>query len=409
MVLNYFWFAFFALAFVIALFKLLVLGDTTVFPELMNGTFDSAKRAFEIALGLTGALTMWLGFMRIAERGGLIAALARGVNPFFRRIFPEIPENHPALGFILLNFSANMLGLDSAASPLGLNAMRSLQELNPQKERATNSMIMFLVINTAGLTIIPVSIMAFRAQAGAHNPADIFIPSLLGTAISALSGLLLITVWQRLNLFSPVILLGLLGFGGGLALVIYYFTRLPEAQIATVSAVSSSLILFGIIMLFLTTAMWRKVNIYEAFVEGAKEGFETAVRIIPYSVCMLVGIGVFRNSGGLALITDGIAWCLGYLGLDTDFIPALPVGLMKPFSGQGARGLMIETMKEFGVDSFAGKTACVLQGSTETTFYTLALYYGSIGVRKTRYTAGAGLIVDFIGTVAAILLAYLFF
>ncbi|MES2386680.1 MAG: nucleoside recognition domain-containing protein [Bacteroidota bacterium] len=409
MVLNYIWFAFFAIAFVIALCRLVFLNDTTVFPELMNATFEMAKKGFEVSIGLAGALTLWLGLMRIGEHAGLINVLARAVSPFFRRIFPDIPKDHPALGFILLNFSANMLGLDNAASPLGLNAMQSLQELNPKKDTASNSMIMFLVINTAGLTIIPVSVMAFRAQAGAHNPADIFIPSIIGTGISALSGLLIVAIWQKLNLFKPVVYGSILAFAGALAGMLWYFHFLPEEKIATVSAVVSSVVLLSVIMLFLTAGMIKKVNVYDSFIQGAKDGFVTAVKIIPYAVAMLVGIGVFRASGGLGMITDGIAWLAIHAGLDTAFIPALPTGLMKPFSGPGARGLMIETMKLYGADSFAGKAVCVIQGSTDTTFYTIGLYYGSIGVKKIRYTAGAGIIVDMIGIAAAIWLAYLFF
>jgi spore maturation protein SpmA len=409
MILNYIWFAFFAIAFLLALVKLVFFGDFTVFPALVNSTFEMAKKGFEISIGMAGATTLWLGLMKIGEKGGLIMAIAKRVNPFFRQLFPEIPENHPAMASIMMNFSANMLGLDNAATPLGINAMMDLQSLNKARERASNAMIMFLVINTAGLTIIPVSVMALRATAGAKNPADIFIPCLIGTSISAFGGILILAFKQRLNFKAPALWGTLLVYVLGLSGLVWYFAGLTDAQVEKVSTVSSAIILFSLVLIFLSVAFFKKVNVYEAFIEGAKTGFETAVRVIPYIIGMLVGIGVFRESGALNLITQGISNLVLMAGLDTAFIPALPTGLMKPFSGSGARGLMIETMQTHGPDSFVGKMVCILQGSTETTFYTLALYYGAVNVRNTRYTATVGLIVDAIGIVAAICLGYLFF
>ncbi|AKD04988.1 spore maturation protein [Pontibacter korlensis] len=409
MVLNYLWAAFFLIAFVIALFQLIFFQDVDIFQKLVASTFDNAKLGFEISLGLTGVMTLWLGLMKVGERGGVVAILARLVGPFFHRLFPEIPNNHPVYGSILMNFSANMLGLDNAATPLGLKAMKEMQELNPDKETASNAQIMFLVLNTSGLTIIPISIMVFRAQLGAADPSDIFIPILLATFFSTVVGLIAVALYQRINLFDKVILayLGtLLVLIGGL---IYYFSIIPQEQVSVISTVASNVILFSIIISFIGLALARKVNVYEAFIEGAKEGFSVAITIIPYLVAILVAIGVFRTSGALDMLVDGIGYLIGLTGMNTDFVPALPVAFMKPLSGSGARGLMVEAMTNYGVDSFVGRMSSVFQGSTETTFYVLAVYFGSVGVRRSRYALTCGLIADFAGVIAAIFIAYLFF
>ncbi|MFC6999348.1 nucleoside recognition domain-containing protein [Rufibacter roseus] len=409
MVLNYLWAAFFLIAFCIALFKLVFFQDVEIFQKMVTSTFDSAKTGFEISLGLTGVMTLWLGLMRVGERGGIIAIFAKLVGPFFNRLFPEIPKNHPVFGSILMNFSANMLGLDNAATPLGLKAMKEMQELNPDKETASNAQIMFLVLNTSGLTIIPISIMVFRAQLGAADPSDIFIPILLATFFSTIVGLITVSIYQRINLFNPVILayLGsmLLLIGG----LIYYFTTIPQDQISVISQVASNVILFSIIVSFIALALVRKVNVYEAFIEGAKEGFSVAITIIPYLVAILVAIGVFRVSGALDMIVDGLGYLFALTGIDTEFVKALPVAFMKPLSGSGSRGLMVEAINTYGVDSFVGRLASAIQGSTETTFYILAVYFGSVGVRKSRYALTCGLLADLAGVIAAILLAYLFF
>ncbi|ARS34546.1 nucleoside recognition domain-containing protein [Pontibacter actiniarum] len=409
MVLNYLWAAFFLIAFVIALFQLIFFQDVDIFQKLVASTFDNAKLGFEISLGLTGVMTLWLGLMKVGERGGVVAILARWVGPFFHRLFPEIPKNHPVFGSILMNFSANMLGLDNAATPLGLKAMREMQELNPDKETASNAQIMFLVLNTSGLTIIPISIMVFRAQLGAADPSDIFIPILLATFFSTVVGLISVALYQRINLFDRVIVAYL---GTLLVLIvglIYYFTTIPQEQVSVISTVVSNVILFSIIISFIGLALIRKVNVYEAFIEGAKEGFSVAITIIPYLVAILVAIGVFRTSGALDMVVDGIGYLVGLTGMNTDFVPALPVAFMKPLSGSGARGLMVEAMTSYGVDSFVGRLASAIQGSTETTFYVLAVYFGSVGVRKSRYALTCGLIADLAGIVAAIFIAYLFF
>ena len=409
MALNYIWVAFFLIAFAIGLFKLIFLQDTEVFAALVSSTFDSAKTGFEISLGLTGVMTLWLGLMKVGENGGIIALFARLVGPFFNRLFPELPKNHPVFGSILMNFSANMLGLDNAATPLGLKAMQEMQDLNPIKDTASNAQIMFLVLNTAGLTIIPISVMVYRTQMGAADPTDIFIPVLLTTVIGALIGLVTVAIYQRINLFDWVIMayLGTLCFGVGL--LIYYFSTISQEQIALISKVASNLILFTIIISFITLAWIRKVNVYESFIEGAKEGFSVAVNIIPYLVAMLVAIGVFRASGALDMVVNGLGWLIAKMGLNNDFVPALPVALMKPLSGSGARGLMLDAMKTYGVDSFVGRLACTIQGGTETTFYILAVYFGSVGIKKTRYAVTCGLIADVAGAIVAIWLAYLFF
>ncbi|MCC9137013.1 nucleoside recognition domain-containing protein [Pontibacter silvestris] len=409
MVLNYLWAGFFLIAFCIALFQLIFFQNTEIFQKLVASTFDNAKLGFEISLGLTGVMTLWLGLMNVGERGGIIAIFARLVGPFFSRLFPGIPKNHPVFGSILMNFSANLLGLDNAATPLGLKAMKEMQELNTDKETASNAQIMFLVLNTSGLTIIPISIMVFRAQLGAADPSDIFIPILLATFFSTIIGLIAVAIYQRINLLNPVILayLGtLLLLTGGL---IYYFSTISQEKISVISTVASNVILFSIIISFITLALIRKVNVYEAFIEGAKEGFTVAITIIPYLVAILVAIGVFRTSGALDLLVDGMGYAFAALGVNTDFVPALPVAFMKPLSGSGARGMMVEAMNMYGVDSFVGRLASTIQGSTETTFYVLAVYFGSVGVRKTRYALTCGLIADLAGVVAAIFIAYLFF
>lgn len=409
MALNYIWVAFFLIAFAIALFKLIVFQDTEIFAALVGSTFDSAKTGFEISLGLTGVMTLWLGLMKVGEKGGIIALFARLVGPFFNRLFPELPRNHPVFGSILMNFSANMLGLDNAATPLGLKAMKEMQELNPIKDTASNAQIMFLVLNTAGLTIIPISVMVYRTQMGAADPTDIFIPVLLTTLIGALIGLVTVSIYQRINLFDPVILAYLGSLCALIGLVIWYFSTISQEQIALISKVASNLILFSIIISFIALAWIRKVNVYESFIEGAKEGFGVAINIIPYLVAMLVAIGVFRASGALDMVVNGLGWLLGRLGFNTDFVPALPVAFMKPLSGSGARGLMLDAMKTYGVDSFIGRVASTIQGGTETTFYILAVYFGSVGIRKTRYAVTCGLIADVAGAIVAIWLAYLFF
>jgi spore maturation protein SpmA len=409
MVLNYLWAAFFIIAFCIALFKLIVFQDVEIFQKLVASTFDNAKTGFEISLGLTGVMTLWLGLMKVGERGGIIALFAKAVGPFFNRLFPEIPTNHPVFGSILMNFSANMLGLDNAATPLGLKAMKEMQELNPEKETASNAQIMFLVLNASGLTIIPISIMVFRAQMGAADPSDIFIPILLATFFSTLAGLVSVALYQRINLFDKVILAYLGTLILLIGLLIYYFSTISQEQIGTISTVASNVILFTIIVSFIGLALIRKVNVYEAFIEGAKEGFSVAITIIPYLVAILVAVGVFRVSGALDLIVGGIGQLFAWMGMNTDFVPALPVAFMKPLSGSGARGLMVEAMQTYGADSFVARVASTIQGSTETTFYILAVYFGSVGVRKTRYALVCGLIADLFGVIAAICLAYLFF
>ncbi|MBA9078077.1 nucleoside recognition domain-containing protein [Rufibacter quisquiliarum] len=409
MVLNYLWAAFFIIAFCIALFKLIFFQDVEIFQKMVTSTFDNAKTGFEISLGLTGVMTLWLGLMKVGERGGIIAIFAKLVGPFFNRLFPELPKNHPVFGSILMNFSANMLGLDNAATPLGLKAMKEMQELNPEKETASNAQIMFLVLNTSGLTIIPISIMVFRAQLKAADPSDIFIPILLATFFSTITGLIAVALYQRINLFNRVIMAYLGTMLLLIAGIIYYFNSIPQEQISVISQVASNVILFSIIVSFIALALVRKVNVYEAFIEGAKEGFSVAISIIPYLVAILVAIGVFRVSGALDMLVNGLGYLIGLMGLNTDFVPALPVAFMKPLSGSGARGLMVEAMNTYGVDSFVGRLAATIQGSTETTFYVLAVYFGSVGVRKTRYALTCGLLADLAGVIAAIFLAYLFF
>lgn len=409
MVLNYIWIAFFVVAFVIALFRLVVMGDTEVFPEIMNSTFASSKAAFEISLGLTGVLSLWLGIMKIGERGGVVNALARVLSPVFTRLFPDIPKGHPVTGSIFMNIAANMLGLDNAATPLGLKAMEQMQELNTKKDTATNPMIMFLVLNTSGLTIIPVSIMVYRAQLGAAQPTDIFIPILLATFFSTLTGIIVTSIYQRINLINRVMLLTLGGLCVAVAAVMWGFGRLDKEQMNIVSTSVANILLFTIIITFILAGVRKKVNVYDAFIEGAKDGFSTAVRIIPYLVAILVGIGVFRASGAMDMLIGGIKWVVEACGGNTDFVGALPTALMKPLSGSGARGMMVDAMTTYGADSFVGRLSCIFQGSTDTTFYILAVYFGSVGVRYTRHAVACGLLADLAGVIAAIAICYMFF
>lgn len=409
MVLNYIWIAFFVVPFVIALFRLVVMGDTEVFPEIMNSTFASSKTAFEISLGLTGVLSLWLGIMKIGERGGVVNALARVLSPVFTRLFPDIPKGHPVTGSIFMNIAANMLGLDNAATPLGLKAMEQMQELNTKKDTATNPMIMFLVLNTSGLTIIPVSIMVYRAQLGAAQPTDIFIPILLATFFSTLTGIIVTSIYQRINLINRVMLLTLGGLCVAVAAVMWGFGRLDKEQMNIVSTSVANILLFTIIITFILAGVRKKVNVYDAFIEGAKDGFSTAVRIIPYLVAILVGIGVFRASGAMDMLIGGIKWVVEACGGNTDFVGALPTALMKPLSGSGARGMMVDAMTTYGADSFVARLSCIFQGSTDTTFYILAVYFGSVGVRYTRHAVACGLLADLAGVIAAIAICYMFF
>ncbi len=410
MVLNYIWVAFFLIAFAVALVKWLVLGDTVIFKTLVEATFKSSEGAvMGLALPLVGVMTFWLGIMKIGEKAGAINFLSRIIGPFFQALFPEIPKNHPANGQIIMNFAANMLGLDNSATPLGLKAMNSLQELNPNKETASNAQIMFLVLNTSGLTIIPVTILAQRAISKSANPSDVFIPILLATFCSTLIGLLGVAIWQKLNLFKGVVLAWLGGVIAAVIGLVYWFSTLSQTQIDTYSTVISSVTLFAIIASFLGGALIKKVNVYESFIEGAKSGFETGVKVIPYLVAMLVGIAVFRASGTLDYIVNGIGWCLAQCGINTDFVPALPTAFMKPLSGSGAKAVMLETMNHYGADSFVGRMSCVFQGAADTTFYIVALYFGSVGIKKTRYAVPAGLIADLAGVIAAIFICYLVF
>ena len=409
MVLNYIWIAFFVIAFIVALAKLIFWGDTEIFTEIMNSTFSSSKTAFEISLGLTGILSLWLGIMKIGENSGLINALSRFLSPVLTKLFPEIPKGHPVMGSMFMNISANMLGLDNAATPLGLKAMKELQELNPQKDTATNSMIMFLVMNTSGLMLIPISIMVYRAQMGAAQPTDVFIPILLTTFTSTIAGVIAVSISQRINLFTRGTLVFMTGLSIFFAAIIYLFTALPKEDVNVISTLSANIILFTVIICFIVSGLRKKINVYDSFIEGAKEGFTTAVRIIPYLVAFLVGIAVFRASGSLDIIVDGIGAFFGFLGVDTSFVGALPTGLMKSLSGSAANGLMIDTMAEHGADSFVGRTSSVIRGASDTTFYILAVYFGSVGITKTRNAVTCGLIADFSGIVAAILFSYLFF
>ena len=409
MVLNYIWLAFFLTAFAVASVRLIFFGDTTVFPDIINSTFASSKTAFEISLGLTGVLSLWLGIMKIGEMGGVVNWFARILSPLFSKLFPDIPKGHPVTGSIFMNLAANMLGLDNAATPLGLKAMEGLQELNPRKDTASNPMIMFLVLNTSGLTIIPISIMVSRAQMGAAQPTDVFVPILLATFFSTLAGIITVSLYQRINLLNRTILLFLGGASLFIAGIIWFFTTLSRQQIDTYSTTTANVFLFVIIIGFIIAGMRKRINVYDAFVEGAKEGFTTAVRIIPYLVAILVGIGVFRASGCMDYLIQGVAKLTELCGINSDFVGALPTALMKPLSGSGARGLMVDAMSTYGADSFIGRMACVFQGSTDTTFYILAVYFGSVGITRTRHAVPCGLLADLAGVLAAIFICYLFF
>ena len=424
MVLNYIFVAFFVIAFVTGLIKFAILGDAEVFPAMMNSTFESSKTAFEISLGLTGVLSLWLGIMKIGEKGGVVNVIARLLSPVFSKLFPDIPKGHPVTGSIFMNIAANMLGLDNAATPLGLKAMEQMQELNEENikrnvrdaevaERsrltATNPMIMFLVLNTSGLTLIPVSILVYRAQMGAAQPTDVFIPILLATFFATLAGIIATSIYQRINLLNKVMILTLGGMCAAVAGLIWGFSQLDKAAMDTISTSAANIMLMTIIVGFILAGVRKKVNVYDAFIEGAKEGFTTAVRIIPYLVAILVGIGVFRASGAMDWLTDGIAWAVTACGMDADFVGALPTALMKPLSGSGARGMMVDAMTTYGADSFVGRLACIFQGSTDTTFYILAVYFGSVGIRYTRHAVACGLLADLAGILSAIAICYMFF
>lgn len=408
MVLNYIWIAFFVIAFIFAIIGLLM-GDTTIFQKIVDSTFDSSKNAFEISLGLTGVLALWLGIMKIGEKAGVVNVLARILSPVFSKLFPDIPKNHPVMGSIFMNIASNMLGLDNAATPTGLKAMSQMQELNNQKDTATNPMIMFLVLNTSGLTIIPTTILAFRVSYGAATPTDVFIPILLATAVATIAGIIITALWQKINILQPVLLATLGSIIAFVGIIIWAFGQMDKDTMGQVTSLASNLILLGIILSFILAGVWKKINVYDAFIEGAKEGFTTAVKIIPYLVAILVGIGVFRASGAMDMLINGIAWCIEQCGLNTDFVGALPTAFMKPLSGSGARGLMLEAMKNYGPDSFIGRLSCIFQGSTDTTFYILAVYFGSVNIKYTRHAVACGLLADLAGVIAAIFIAYLFF
>ncbi|EID32886.1 MAG: spore maturation protein [Prevotella sp.] len=408
MALNYIWIAFFFIAFIFGIISLLM-GDTTIFEKMVKATFESSETAFTTSLNLTGILALWLGIMKIGEQAGVVNVLARMLSPFLSKLFPDIPRNHPVMGSIFMNIASNMLGLDNAATPTGLKAMSQMQELNTKKDTATNPMIMFLVLNTSGLTIIPTAILGYRSMYGAAQPTDVFIPILLATTIATLVGILLTAGWQRINIFQPTLLLGLIGLMGFVGVVIWSFGQMDKQTMATVTSIASNLILMTIIVLFIAAGLLKKINVYNAFIEGAKEGFHTAVRIIPYLVAILVAVGVFRASGGMELMMKGIRWFVETCGLDTRFVDALPTALMKPLSGSGARGLMIEAMKTYGADSFVGRLSCIFQGSTDTTFYILAVYFGSVSIKYTRHAVACGLLADLAGVIAAIAICYIFF
>lgn len=408
MALNYIWIGFFLIGFLVALGRMIFAGDTEIFSAMVNSTFEMAKTGFEISLGLTGVMTLWLGLMRIGEKGGMIQIFSKVFGPFFHKLFPEIPVNHPVNGSIMMNLAANMLGIDNAATPLGLKAMSQLQELNPKKDTASNSMIMFLVLNTSGLTLIPVSIMVYRAQMGAADPSDVFIPILIATFFSTVAGILSVSIYQKINLFNKVFIAYAAFFTLIISGLIWYFVQLPREQVNTQSSLFANIILFLIIISFILLAIRRKVNVYEAFIEGAKDGFSTAVKIIPYLIAILVGVGVFRTSGALDYLMHGISSFFSLIGINTQFVDALPTAFMKPLSGSGARGMMIDTMNTFGADSFAGRLACCFQGSTDTTFYILAVYFGSVGISKTRHAVVCGLLADLASILAAIIVAYIF-
>lgn len=408
MALNYIWIFFIIVAFIVGIIRL-CLGDYDIMSQMVDSTFSSAKNGFEISLYLTGVLTLWLGIMRVGEAGGAVGILSRIISPLFTRIFPGIPKGHPAMGSMVMNLSANMLGLDNAATPMGLKAMKEMQELNPDKERASNAQIMFLVLNTSGLTIIPISIMAYRTQCGAANPADVFIPILLTTFFSTMAGLLAVALVQKINLFNKIVI----AYLGGLSLLVAGFlwgiSNLAPEKIELVSKVASSVILLSVITGFVFLAAWKRINVYDSFIDGAKDGFNTAIKIIPFLIAILVAVGLFRTSGALDFIIDGIKWIVASTGSDTAFVDALPTAFMKPLSGTGARGFMIEAMNQYGADSFVGRLSCLFQGAADTTFYILAVYFGSVGIKDTRHAVSCGLIADFAGVVAAIIIGYMFF
>lgn len=409
MVLNYIWVAFFIIAFVMGLVQLCFMGNTEVFPAMMTSTFESSKTAFEISLGLTGTLSLWLGIMKIGEKGGVINVLSRLLSPVFCKLFPDIPKGHPVTGSTFMNLAANMLGLDNAATPLGLKAMEGMQELNQKKDTASNSMIMFLVLNTSGLTLIPISILVYRAQMGAAQPTDIFIPILLATFFSTITGIVITCLFQKINLFNRTLMLTLGGLCAAVGLIIWGFSGMEKEKMQVVSTLVANILLFSIIISFIVAGLIKKINVYEAFIEGAKDGFNTAIRIIPYLVAILVGIGVFRASGAMDMLIKGISNTIALCGMNTDFVEALPTAIMKPLSGSGARGMMIDAMQTHGVDSFVGRLSCIFQGSTDTTFYILAVYFGSVSVRNTRHAVTCGLLADLAGIIAAIFIAYAFF
>lgn len=409
MVLNYIWIAFFLIAFIVAVVKLIFFADFTVFPAIMQSTFDTSKQGFEISLGLTGVLSLWLGIMKVGEKGGVVNALARLLGPIFARLFPDVPKGHPVVGNIFMNLAANMLGLDNAATPLGLKAMEGLQELNAKKDTASNPMIMFLVLNTSGLTLIPVSIMTYRFQCAAAQPTDIFVPILLATFVSTLAGVIITSLYQRINLFNRTLLLTLGGMSVFMASIVWIFSRMDAATMNIAGSTTANVLLLLIIILFILAGIRKKINVYDVFIEGAKEGFSTAVRIIPYLIAVLVGIGVFRASGAMDWLIDGLHQLITWTGLPSDWVGALPTALMKPLSGSGARGMMVDAMNTYGADSFVARLSCVFQGSTDTTFYILAVYFGSVGVRHTRHAVACGLLADLAGVVAAIGVCYLFF
>lgn len=408
MVLNYIWIGFFLVALIVAVIKTFG-GDLSVFSAIVNSTFDMAEVGFEISLYLTGVLCLWLGIMKIGEKGGAVQLLAKLVGPFFNKLFPDVPADHPARGSMLMNFSANMLGLDNAATPMGLKAMTQLQELNKEKDKASNAMIMFLVLNTSGLTIIPVTVMTYRSQFGAENPADIFVPILIATFFASLVGLITVAIYQKINLIDKTILAYLGGISALIAGLIWYFTSLSPEELQTQSSLVSNIILYGIICGFILMALRKRINIYESFIEGAKDGFGIAIKIIPYLIAILVSIGVFRASGAMDYLMEGLRWFFALFVSDVAFVDGLPTALMKPLSGSGARGMMLDAFNEHGVDSFVGHLTATLQGATDTTFYIIAVYFGSVGIRKTRYAVKAGLLADFGGIVAGIVIAYLFF
>ena len=409
MILNYIWIGLILIAVIVGIVQFFAFGQTDIFSEILNSTFTSAKSGFEISLGLTGVLALWMGIMKIGEQSGVINQFSRVVSPFFTRIFPELPKGHPAFGSMLMNISATMLGIDNAATPLGLQAMKELQESNPDKTKASNSMIMFLVLVTSGLTLVPVSIMTYRAQLGAANPADVFLPILLATYFAAMAGLISVAIAQKINLLDKVVLGTLGGITVFVGLIIWGALSLPQETVSKWSAILAAVLLLAVIVWFVVAGMVRKINVYDAFIEGAKDGFKVAVGIIPYLIAILVAVGMFRASGAMNLLVSGMAWFFALCGLNTDFVPALPTALMRPLSGSGARGLMVDAMMQYGADSFVGRLVSIVQGSTDTTFYILAVYFGSVKIKDTRYAVVCGLIADFFGILAAIILGYIFF